>query len=77
MHGEHLTIDECNELAEALRQDAAAFTKRVGEREFVEAGGVLSRPREHKKDGSSQSELTHGRPAARRDIPIACLMFKR
>jgi hypothetical protein len=24
MHGEHLTIDECNELAEALRQDAAA-----------------------------------------------------
>ena len=25
MHGEHLTIDECNELAEALRQDAAAL----------------------------------------------------
>jgi hypothetical protein len=22
---------------------------------------MLSRPREHKKDGSSQSELTHGR----------------
>jgi hypothetical protein len=25
MHGEHLTIDECSELAEALRQDAAAL----------------------------------------------------
>jgi hypothetical protein len=25
MHCEHLTIDECNELAEALRQDAAAL----------------------------------------------------
>jgi hypothetical protein len=24
MHDEHLTVDECDELAEALRQDAAA-----------------------------------------------------
>ena len=25
MHDEHLTVDECDELAEALRQDAAAL----------------------------------------------------
>ena len=33
------------------------LAKRTGQGEFVEAGRGLSRPREHEKDGSSESEL--------------------
>jgi hypothetical protein len=40
-----LTADECDELAEALRQDAAALPDELENENLFGAGGVLSRPR--------------------------------
>src|ERR1700751_777354 len=53
------------------------LTKRIGEGELVEIGGVLSRTRERKQDGSSQSELTspkRGKAALSSDVAY-CVGF--
>jgi hypothetical protein len=58
MQEEHLTVDQCDELAKALREDACSLTAGIGEGEPVVAGEGLPRACRHEKNGSSQSELT-------------------
>jgi hypothetical protein len=52
MQEEHLTIDQCDELAKALREDAARLPH-GGEGIPVAAGGGLPPPCRHEKNGSS------------------------
>ena len=74
MQDEPLTVDECDELAEALPRACCYPTKWIGEGEVADAGGLLSRTREHKKVGSSQSELAPQnavKPRCQATSPIA------
>jgi len=58
MEAEHLTAAQCDELAEALLQDAAALPDgSEREKNLFEAGSGLSRPREHETYRSSQGKL--------------------
>ena len=57
-HERHLTADECDELAEALRHDAAALPDELKKSEPVGAGGELSQPRPNEAFGITQGELT-------------------
>jgi hypothetical protein len=55
-HKRHLTADECDELAEALRHDAAALPDELKKSEPVGAGGELSQPRPNEAFGITQGD---------------------
>ena len=60
MQDEHLTVDECDELAEALRQDAAALAN-GSEKENLLKLAECYRDLANIKRMVSQSELTSPR----------------
>ena len=55
MQEEHLTVDQCDELAKALREDAARLPQGSERENLLQLAGGLPRPCRHEKNGSSQT----------------------
>jgi hypothetical protein len=56
MPDDNLTAAQCDELAEALFEEAARFARGVEEREHIAPGAEPPQPRYHKRIVSSQGE---------------------
>ena len=53
MSAKHLTIEQCDELVKALREDATRLPHGAKKEEAVAAGGGLPRPWRDEKNGPS------------------------
>jgi hypothetical protein len=60
MEEEHLTVDQCDELAKALREDAARLPHGSQRENLLRLAEELPPPCRHEKDGSSQSAVADG-----------------
>ncbi len=53
MQGEHLTVDQCDELMKALREDAACLPHGSEREALLQLAEGLPPPCRHEKNGSS------------------------